>query len=112
MQDCDETVQARLKSRMAARGVDLVMHPWVKGQDAHQIVVVSCLAASARLATDVSRALENIGSELTQLLVLLPYLHYVQHFTYTVACYACKQQKSVIRIIQFSVLVYSFILLA
>ena len=63
MQDCDETVQARLKSRMAARGVDLVMHPWVKGQDAHQIVVVSCLAASARLATDVSRALENIGSE-------------------------------------------------
>ncbi|XP_072163844.1 uncharacterized protein [Diadema setosum] len=70
VQDCDETVQARLKARMAARGVDLVMNPWVRGQDAHQITVVFCLAASARVTADISRALEGIGGNSEVVLVM------------------------------------------
>ena len=60
--DCDEILEERLKSHMAAKGVDLVLKEWSPGRDHHMVTLVFCLASND-LTKNITRALDGVSSK-------------------------------------------------
>lgn len=59
--DCDETMQARLKSYMSTKCVDLVLNDWQEGKDNNQITLVLCQATSTNYLLDIKKTLLGIS---------------------------------------------------
>lgn len=68
--DCDETMQARLKSYMATKCVDLVLNDWQEGKDDNQITLVMCQATSTNHLVEIKKALQGISSGAEIILVV------------------------------------------
>ncbi|PIK50245.1 hypothetical protein BSL78_12859 [Apostichopus japonicus] len=68
--DCDETMQARLKSYMSTKCVDLVLNDWQEGKDNNQITLVLCQATSTNYLLDIKKTLLGISSGAEIILVV------------------------------------------
>ncbi|XP_038073504.1 uncharacterized protein LOC119741711 [Patiria miniata] len=60
--DCDEMLEERLKSHMAAKGVDLVLKEWSPGRDHHMVTLVFCLASND-LTQNIMKAVDGVSSD-------------------------------------------------
>ncbi|XP_022105314.1 uncharacterized protein LOC110987148 [Acanthaster planci] len=67
--DCDEILEERLKSHMAAKGVDLVFKEWSPGRDHHMVTLVFCLASND-VAQNIAKALDGVSSDAEVILVV------------------------------------------
>ncbi|XP_033640424.1 uncharacterized protein LOC117300748 [Asterias rubens] len=67
--DCDEILEQRLKSHMAAKGVDLVLNEWSPGRDHHMVTLVHCVASNDA-TKNIKKALDGVSSDAEIVLVV------------------------------------------